>query len=47
MTTRKSIKIPGETKLKELEALLKKYRKRGYKPYLKGKGSGYVKIQFE
>lgn len=33
--------------LKDLHKLMRKYRKMGKKPYIKGKGSGYVKIMFE
>lgn len=33
--------------LMDLHKLMKKYRKRGLRPYIKGKGSGYVKIMFD
>jgi hypothetical protein len=33
--------------IKELEKLMRDYRKKGLKPYLKGKGNKSVKIEFE
>ncbi len=44
---KKPINLQGNIKLKELESILKKFRKRGLKPFIKGKGSGQIKIQFE
>ena len=33
--------------IKELNITMKKLRAKGYKPYLKGKGSGRIKLEFE
>jgi len=40
-------KVINDITMKQMEALMKKYRAKGLKPYLKGKGGGRVKIQFE
>ncbi len=44
MVDRKEMKAPT---LKELEAQFKKLRIKGLKPFIKGKGSGKVKLGFE
>ena len=36
-----------EATIKDLQALFKKYQARGLKPYFKGKGNKFIKIQFE
>jgi len=43
----KKKKIIDDMSVKELEVLLKKYKSKGLKPYIKGKGSGAIKIKFE
>ena len=43
----KSRILSGKIKLRDVEQLLKKFRKRGLKPFIKGKGSGKIKIEFE
>jgi len=45
--TPKEIKLQGDIKLKELEAKLRLLRKKGLKPFIKGKGSGKIKLGFE
>jgi len=39
--------LSGKIKLKDVESLLKKFKNRGLKPFIKGKGSGKIKIDFE
>ena len=47
MATKEDYKIfRKEMRLGELESLFEKYKKKGYKPYLKG-SKGTVKIGFE
>jgi len=40
-------KIPKTGSVKDLHNLMKKYQKKGLKPYLKGKGNGTIKIEFD
>ena len=42
----KTKKLPNIS-MAELHGQLKKYRIKGLKPYLKGKGDGTIKIMFE
>ncbi len=47
MTKKISDKIPKGTTLKELEKTFKKLKKKGLEPFIKGKGSGKIKLGFE
>ena len=40
-------KIVKTGSVKDLHNLMKKYQKKGFKPYLKGKGDGSIKIMFD
>jgi len=40
-------KIPKTASVKELHDLMKKFQKKGLKPYIKGKGNGTIKIMFD
>jgi len=43
----KQRKIAKTGSVKDLHNLMKKYQKKGLKPYLKGKGDGSIKIMFD
>ena len=40
-------KIPKTASVKELHDLMKKFQKKGLKPYIKGKGNGGIEIKFD
>jgi len=47
MGIRKPIDLKNDITLKELERTLKNLKKKGFKPFIKGKGGGTIKLDFE